>query len=224
MHCLACGYNLKALSEPRCPECGRAFSYDDPKSFGSANTHKLLRFARWSGWAAALIAAGVGVASAIPMAMGEHDMIVFIAYCFFALLPFIAACMAHIACRSACGKPPSRRAFVIALLLFAFNASLLTQWPSQASFMLYRNALNSHAQHAAQHPHKHTGANQIGIFPVLETKTNTVEGNRQVILKLNGGNGPDYLVYGMTDAEIEANFNIWSYRRLDADWHIVHED
>jgi hypothetical protein len=28
-HCPACGYNLHALTEPRCPECGRPFTFDE---------------------------------------------------------------------------------------------------------------------------------------------------------------------------------------------------
>lgn len=32
--CLECGYNLRALTEHRCPECGRAFDPEDSESFG----------------------------------------------------------------------------------------------------------------------------------------------------------------------------------------------
>ncbi len=31
--CLGCGYRLKALSEPRCPECGRGFSPVDNRTY-----------------------------------------------------------------------------------------------------------------------------------------------------------------------------------------------
>ena len=33
--CLGCGYILDGLPEPRCPECGRAFDVDDPKTYFS---------------------------------------------------------------------------------------------------------------------------------------------------------------------------------------------
>jgi hypothetical protein len=33
MYCRACGYNLRSLREERCPECGRAFRADDPKTY-----------------------------------------------------------------------------------------------------------------------------------------------------------------------------------------------
>ncbi len=32
--CLECGYNLKGLTEPRCPECGTAFEMDRPRLQG----------------------------------------------------------------------------------------------------------------------------------------------------------------------------------------------
>lgn len=225
MHCLSCGYDLQQLEEHRCPECGRGFSPDQPSSFGSADSFRLLRWARWSGWAGALIAAGVGTTSAIAIASGKHDFVVLIFYWMIAALPCTAACMAYIACRSACKKPPSKRALLIALLLIVFNASLLTQWPSRASFVLHRDKLNRHAQQASQHPNQHTGPTRIGIYNILETKTQIVEGRKHVILKINDGSGPDYLIYGMTDAQAESYlFNTWSCQRLDSNWHLVHED
>lgn len=32
-YCVDCGYRLDYLTEPRCPECGRTFSPDDPSTF-----------------------------------------------------------------------------------------------------------------------------------------------------------------------------------------------
>lgn len=33
--CLDCGYDLRGLPEPRCPECGRGFNPDDPATYRS---------------------------------------------------------------------------------------------------------------------------------------------------------------------------------------------
>lgn len=33
MYCRDCKYNLRGLTEPRCPECGREFSRTDPESY-----------------------------------------------------------------------------------------------------------------------------------------------------------------------------------------------
>jgi hypothetical protein len=35
IYCLGCLYPLGGLPEPRCPECGRPFDPDDPKTFGT---------------------------------------------------------------------------------------------------------------------------------------------------------------------------------------------
>lgn len=40
--CLGCGYSLKGLQESSCPECGRAFDWNDPETFGP-QTHKWTR-------------------------------------------------------------------------------------------------------------------------------------------------------------------------------------
>lgn len=33
LYCLGCYYDLRGLPEPRCPECGRGFDPDDPKTY-----------------------------------------------------------------------------------------------------------------------------------------------------------------------------------------------
>jgi hypothetical protein len=45
MLCLGCGYSLKGLTDPRCPECGREFDSLDPRTFGkSAPSARRRRF------------------------------------------------------------------------------------------------------------------------------------------------------------------------------------
>lgn len=41
--CLGCGYLLRGLQQPICPECGRVFDPRDKKSFASNRTDRLLR-------------------------------------------------------------------------------------------------------------------------------------------------------------------------------------
>lgn len=106
MHCLDCGYDLRNLPEPRCPECGRRFDVFNHAAWGPAGAHRYRTPAQVSGWVAALLAAGASA----------------------------------------------------------------------------------------------------------------------VVIQIDRGHGPDFFVYGMTGTDIESNFNIWSYRRLDKDRHIVHED
>lgn len=41
MRCLSCKYDLSHLTERRCPECGRAFDPNDPKTFVSPISRRL---------------------------------------------------------------------------------------------------------------------------------------------------------------------------------------
>ena len=55
---------------------------------------------------------------------------------------------------------------VITLFLLAYNASLVTAWPMNVSFLLHRHALNQYAQQFVQHPSKvHNGPMRIGLLP-----------------------------------------------------------
>ncbi|MFK7788080.1 MAG: hypothetical protein AB8C95_01135 [Phycisphaeraceae bacterium] len=225
MHCLTCGYDLQRLENPRCPECGRAFSPEHPASYGQPNTHRLLRWARYAGWTAAVIATGVGAASAIGISSGKHDMVLLIFYWLFGAVPLTIALMAYIACRSACKKWPSMRGFIVALILFTFNAGMVVEWPIYVSFFLHRDALNKQVQQAIQNPGSHIPPPNIGIFEIVGVCTKNSHGKNRVYFQISQNtNSPDFLVYNMSDTEIKSLFNVWSYRRLNANWHIVHED
>lgn len=53
--CLSCGYALRGLATPRCPECGRAFDWDDPWTMRLPRRRRhaamrlALRLLRWVG-------------------------------------------------------------------------------------------------------------------------------------------------------------------------------
>lgn len=48
MRCLTCGYDLRGLPEPRCPECGRTFDTNDPQTYAveGPDARELVKFAR----------------------------------------------------------------------------------------------------------------------------------------------------------------------------------
>jgi predicted amidophosphoribosyltransferase len=46
MRCLSCKYDLSKLTEHRCPECGRAFDPEDPRTF-KPFVPFVLRFRLW---------------------------------------------------------------------------------------------------------------------------------------------------------------------------------
>lgn len=43
-YCLGCGYVLDGLPEHRCPECGRPFDPDNPRTFKTARPYKRWRW------------------------------------------------------------------------------------------------------------------------------------------------------------------------------------
>lgn len=53
--CLDCGYVLSGLPEQRCPECGREFDWENPKTY---STKPL--FVRWKFWLPGFVLASVG--------------------------------------------------------------------------------------------------------------------------------------------------------------------
>lgn len=63
-YCLGCGYNLAGLATPRCPECGRVFTQDDPATFAAARLS--------SGWGHV----GAGLAALIMVVLGAAASIV----------------------------------------------------------------------------------------------------------------------------------------------------
>ena len=84
--CLGCGYILDGLPEPRCPECGRGFDPDDPKTYftslRSGRRYVWLAIAGWmvggaalvaldsgAGWSSRWVLAGLFVVAAVGFAV-----------------------------------------------------------------------------------------------------------------------------------------------------------
>lgn len=44
MYCLTCQYPLHSLESNRCPECGRSFACDDPRTFATSTTRPVIRW------------------------------------------------------------------------------------------------------------------------------------------------------------------------------------
>lgn len=66
MYCRQCGYALRGLSEPRCPECGRPYNPTDPKSYlHHPRGWSLRRRARRAAWSLALLAVAFAVYAAV---------------------------------------------------------------------------------------------------------------------------------------------------------------
>lgn len=224
MHCLDCGYNLQHLTEDRCPECGRVFEPRNPETWGAPLAARFRMFATMAGWVAAIIPALLGVYLTYQMAIGHDDRVALLLYWMLLAVPLGIALVMWLGFLAASKRAPSRRAMIATAVLALLHLSLFLEWPADAAFLLMRSSLNQHVQQA-QAGNAPTQPIRIGAFRVDEIGVKTMaNGKKAVIFKIGGGSGPDHLVHGMTDAEIEANFNIWSYRRINEDWHIVHED
>jgi len=69
MICRACGYSLRGLDSPRCPECGRPFDRFDPSSFA---------FGELNGWVSssvAAVAAILNVAVWGSLGLYSHELV-----------------------------------------------------------------------------------------------------------------------------------------------------
>ena len=225
MHCLGCGYDLRDLNQPACPECGRAFDPANPQTWAHPRADRYRKLARLAGRACLLIAVCPALISAGYMAIGHEGVFPLVLAWVYALAPLAVALTAWVGCLAGCGRFPGGRAVIIGLLLLVLNASLFTQWPTMLSFGLYRTALNTNAQQAQQ-LYTYNPPKRIGLFTIhgVYTVPNPNRPNAVFFQVEDSTSNASYLVYGMSDREIQAHFNVWSARRLDKDWVIVHED
>jgi len=229
MHCLSCGYNLHALPEPRCPECGRAFDPEDPTSWGNKRAYKFAPIARIAGLLCTVCVALPALFGTVGIAIGHYDAFFLSMLWFYATIPMMILLGVWLGSLKACAYKPGRRAYLVGIVFIALNFSLITEWPIRVAFYLHRPALNELIrQHQAGETI--TLPQQVGIFRVYEIETidwwNTPEPIIDLKISTDTGN-PDHLVFGMSDERYGRGatpFNIWSDRRLDEEWHIVHED
>lgn len=70
--CIACKYNLTGLSEYRCPECGRSFDPDDPKSFRIDGRTWRARSPKRSGFIYLFFAALGTICTFTPFVIDSH--------------------------------------------------------------------------------------------------------------------------------------------------------
>jgi len=138
MHCLDCGYDLRELPEPRCPECGREFDPKDRMSWGTADSSSIIRVTRWLGRFALLFAGLVTAVTFYRIGVGDGTFItmiqsgtiggVLVLSCLLPRLGFIAR------------TPQAREKPVGWAILFCFLLwlSAMTSWPLKVSFAFSR--------------------------------------------------------------------------------------
>ena len=219
MHCLGCGYNLKQLTQPRCPECGRGFDAADESSWGSAKSYRQLIIVKLTGRLVVLLCVAVTSLCFYRIAMGEDPLLAIYFPWFFAFLPLMIFFGVWLGLSLKLPAHPKVRVVLVLLSCFILNASFFTSWPLDLGFKLSENDLTQLAKQveAGQPPAVPVRA---GLYTVA--KIDLRDGH--ATLWVSGGNGPDGFVHGMAGPQIARNYWLWSSHRINGDWHIVHED
>ncbi len=206
--CLGCGYALRDLPEPRCPECGRAFDPADPRTFGPEPRPKWLQ--PWAApppwWHVCAITAFVwallfhlSVPYGRPAVLGEAPLAgSFVAYTTpwlplgIGLDYLVRALVAGDDRRS-----PRRRAtkalrctrwrwVVTPICLCLVSTALAFDWPFEVRFRLSRPAFDRAVQVFRQGQSTNTGPHWIGLYHVKRISN---FGPGAVVLKTEYGEG-----------------------------------
>lgn len=188
--CLTCGYALRGLPENLCPECGRAFEPDDPRTFASG-----VKVPWWHGntdpplWYINGLVLGITLAfcfDASSPGFGDGPLAVLslplncIALLFMAIAIgdyFLRLCARAVARNhiSECklGDRARRGAwFVIPVCLGLILSVAITAWPMHVRFAMSRSALEQAAKEYLDGTRTNTGAQWIGLYRIRRVYVN----------------------------------------------------
>jgi len=225
MHCLGCGYNLKQLTEPRCPECGRGFDAQDKQTWGLPMAYRWRPIARV---ASLVFIAGVGLQALflfVAILLGADLIVAFYVALLLGLIPVVLAGVLWSIGISAGNYPPRKRTRYAVAFLFLFIASLLTRWPTHIGFLISRPALERLAKEAeADHRLPKRTPTWAGVFYITKIELRGDNADHTVFHIHPNLPSADYIAHGMTDTEVGKSFNVWSWYRVNDEWHIVTED
>ena len=224
--CRGCGHPLAGLRSPICPECGRGFDPDDPRT--TVDSPK-----PWRRTIAALvrplIVFNVLVAISVVVANGRGfdpllGYLIAIGLSPVLLLPLAAVPFPSL--------PLKRRWRVLAVLApLAILTTLLTDWPVRAAFEFHRSSFVAEADRIRANPTPaatgagvgdlRSGPTRVGAFSVLQIRE-TPDGNLGFQLTGNAGGGV-YLV----EAKPGSRFIWWNTNwetDLGGGWWLVYQD
>ncbi len=224
--CRDCGHALAGLRSPICPECGRGFDPDDPRT--TVDSPK-----PWRRTIAALVRPLVVfnllVATAVVIAngIGLDPLLGFLIAV--GLSPALLLPLAAVPFPS---LPLKRRWRVLAVLApLAVVTTVLTDWPVRVLFEMHRSAFVAEAARIRAVPtpaslgqgvgDRRSGPIRVGTFSVLRVRE-TPDGNLGFQLSGDGGGG----VY-VVEAVPGSRFIWWNTNwetNLGGGWWIVYED
>lgn len=215
---------LRGVVSGRCPECGRAFDADDPRTT-SAHPHGdllefLAAFVRTIVVIAAILAGMVFVSSAfgkdpfdsfwfVPWMLVLASAPLFLLMLILIMLPMLPVKRWH------------RAAGVVLVAVIA--SAMYTHWPLRINFALHKPALERMAAEVRQSSNG-MGPCWLGIMPINRVKVYESQGERSVGIQLSGGEGGGtFLVQQQPGAQF-----IWYNSCIQAElgdgWFCVHED
>lgn len=197
--CLGCGYSLRALTVPRCPECGREFEPADARTYRRPpfvtpppQADRLRRPFEWNRYAqpphalalvACVLVAGIELwESSYPMAdatFGEFAGLT--SCCALWLLPvalivdYLTRILAIVGRDPAGWRPRRKRRVwrwaILPVCSVLFASALLIDWPLELRFALSRKALEQEALATAGSGEESRRARWIGLYYVRAIRT-----------------------------------------------------
>jgi hypothetical protein len=192
--CLQCGYSLRGLPEPRCPECGRAFDPADPRTFGPRSSTRWFQGwdappPQWQAYVLALFSilpivyfsSPVRLAAAWPRHRSFGESVLLLASVLLPTVLGLGYCIRVIAIldsRRRSGVPPSGlsrggwRQWVVTpvcILLLAAAPPMTCFWPCYLRFHLSRPALEREAKACLEGSPRLKEGRWIGLYYVKRT-------------------------------------------------------
>jgi hypothetical protein len=172
--CLACGYPLRALTRPRCPECGHGFNPQDPATFASGRPlgpprRLMLRPIGWPllllACAAALVTLRSGMTPQVDSDILAYGVLAWLGVGLLYLIRLVCRGLALNGQPSPFGRHTVRWLVPPAILvgtMVAFEARL----PLRVGFELSRGAMDRFAQAALSRPAKQwpVPPQRVGIY------------------------------------------------------------
>ena len=179
--CLSCRHSLRGISSRKCPECGRAFDPDDPRTTSSRATRKLW-FVLECVCRYLIIASGVLVGFSVLASVMGPDV-----FLFWMGAILVAPGLLIILLIIILPKVPLSRRFRILGVVFPvlFISIAWTQWPLGINFAFHRFTMNKLADQVQAGKTVST-PQQIGMFR-FHTVRHLDNGN--VGFQLTGGPG-----------------------------------
>jgi hypothetical protein len=217
-YCLNCGYALRGLTESQCPECGRLFDPQNPRTTAAHPEQKgLIVLAHAGKTLTILLGVAAGVAF-IASALGVDTMLFFFASML--LVPLILLLLFAVL-NPAVPLSPRRR--MVGIACSALLVSIVwTEWPFRLMFELHRPAMNRAMQRARSgEVQTDAGPLRVGLFWFREVRTAP---NGNIGFQLTGDRGGGVHVVHQWQAGGWIWYNTDGVEDLDGGWFRAYED